>query len=202
MQGAGRMIPELLLERVMKKIVSAILFLSLAIYLQPAITAKVYICAKAGRVSYSDTHCPIPPTDRTIQAVTAGKINDQVINETLSLLRKATRTRDIRAIERLLSNDFTFVSRDENWNGRIIFNTDKESFIKLSRDHLLAMTSYEQVIEEFALKEINGDLVAETQAVEKASIGKKDFETRIIERVLVKIEDGKARIRSIEQIEL
>jgi hypothetical protein len=186
----------------MKKIVSVILFLSLGIYLPPVLAAKVYLCAKAGSVSYSNTPCSIPPTDRTIQAVTATKINDLVINETLSLLRRASKTRDIRAIERLLSNDFTFVSRDENWNGRIIFNADKASFITLSRDHLLAMTSYEQIIEKFSLKKINGDLVAETQAVEKVSIGKKNFEVKIVERVLVKIEHGKAKIRSIQQIEL
>ncbi len=186
----------------MKKIVSAILFLSLGIFLPPALNAKVYVCAKAGNVSYSDIPCPIPPTDRNIQAVTANNINDQVINMTLSLLRRASKTKDIRAIERLLSNDFTFVSRDENWNGRIIFNADKASFIALSRDHLLAMTSYEQIIEKFLLKKINGDLVAETQAIEKAAIGNKRFEVKIVERVLVKIEQGKAKIRSIQQIEL
>ena len=180
-----------------------IIILTLSCFLlSTPVLAKTYFCGASGTLIQSDKPCQIPETDWAIKPVTSDSLNKEVVNRTVEMFREATLTKDIFAIERFLSDDFTFVSHDKSWSGRVIFNTDKDGFVSLMSEHLLAMTSYEQFVENYSVKTIGGQLVAETTSFEKASLGKKRIEAKVLEQIRLKLVGKKVKIRSIKQIEL
>ena len=174
----------------------------LSICFSTQVSAKIYLCGASGTLLYSEKPCEIPETDWSIIPVTAKSLDQKTIDQTVEMFRQASLKKDVKAIRRLLSNDFTFVSKDKSWTGKVIFNTDKSGFVALMTEHLLAMTSYEQTIENYVVKNIDGELVAETTSFEKITLDDQKINAKILERIKVKLVANKAKIHSIKQIEL
>ena len=164
--------------------------------------SKTYFCGISGSLVQSEKPCSIPDTNPLIQPIKTDQINKDIINKTVDMLRKATKNRDVSAIERLLFEGFVFKSNEKNWEGREIFNTDKTGFVAVMTEHLLAITKYEQIIESYSIKTLQNELVAETESTEKISLGEKKIIARILERIKVINVNGFAKISSIKQVEL
>lgn len=164
--------------------------------------SKIYFCWQSGSTTYSDKPCALPPTDPMIQPIRSKVIDKELVDRTVKMLRKTFLTKDIHALERLLSTDFKFLSRDKNWNGKVLFDTDRGGFVELCRDHLLAMSSYEQKILNYSISQSDGDFVSETKSYEKVTLGGKLIEANLVERLTFGIENGVIKITSVNQIEL
>lgn len=178
------------------------LLLLASLFLSTSAAAKVYVCGSTGTLLYSDRPCEVPKTDWSIMPVTAENLNQDSIDQIVTLFRKATLTKDVLAIKRLLSDDFTFVSRDNSWTGRVIYRADRAGFVALMTDQLLAMTSYEQKIESYAVNSIGNELVAETTSAEKIEMGERKINARILERIYLKLDGDQVKIKAIKQLEL
>lgn len=57
-----------------------------------------------------------------------------------------------------------FLSKDKDWNGIIIFNSNKTKFMVIVRDHLLSMTKYEQTILNESVENIDDILTFQTRS--------------------------------------
>lgn len=184
----------------MKKVLLSTLILMIFQFSMPVV-AKTYLCGVTGVLVKSSNPCRIPDTDLSLSPIETDQIDVDILNKTMSFYRVAFKKRDIRAFERLLSKDFIFESYKGSWDGRLIYRADKKGFIELSEEQLLAMTYFQQTILRFSVKRIKSYLVAETLSNDKVFVGEEKFEARILERVLLSIEDGVAKIRAIKQIE-
>lgn len=166
------------------------------------VSAEIHFCGMTGELVQSDQPCEIPTTNHNLKPIEADSIDVDSVNATVDMFRKATVTRDIHAVERFLADDFVFLSHEKDWNGKELFNADKRGFVALMRQHLLAMTSYRQIIEDYSVKTILDQLTAETISIEKVELGSQEIEAKLLERMtFVTVEDA-LKIRSIKQIEL
>ncbi|MBL4674515.1 MAG: hypothetical protein JKX81_19795 [Arenicella sp.] len=162
-------------------------------------SAEVHLCGITGELLQSEQPCEIPTTDISLSPIRTDTIDKTVFDSTVEMFRTATVNRDIYAIERFLADDFVFISNEESWDGKEIFNTGKQGFVAVMRQHLLAMTDYHQVIESYSLKTISGQLIAETISVEKVELGDKKIEARLLERIELVVIEGFAKLQSIRK---
>lgn len=174
----------------------------LTICLSVNVQAKKYVCGLTGELVLSEAPCDIPETDLSITPLKADVIDKPVIDATVKIMRKAILERDILAIDRLLVDDFHFLSYAGNWEGRVLFNADKITFFALMREQLLGITRYEQLVESYSVKNIDGQLIAETLSVDTVWLGDDKIESKLLERIKVVSVDGFAKIKSIKQVEL
>lgn len=184
----------------MKKALLSV-FAFIVLQFSTSVWAKTYLCGVSGVLIKSTTPCKIPETDLSLSPIKADRIDAEVINKSMALYRVAVEKRDIHAFDRFLSKKFTFESYRGSWDGKLVYQVDKTGFLELSKLQLLAMTDLQQTIHRFSVKRIQGFLIAETLSTDKVFIGEDKFEGRILERVLLEIENGAAKIRAIKQIE-
>ena len=84
---------------------------------------QLFICSdKEGNLTYQQKECPLPPSNPALRPLQTTKLDKSVIQKTVNLFRQAFDAKDVSAHDRLLSQDFVFVSTDKTLEGKILFN--------------------------------------------------------------------------------